>query len=167
MFIFVRSLFLSHGLVFYSNYNNRECFPGCCRLFSYFNYRFFSRFKSFLFNAFCNLMFSFPNCSFSRFNSRTCCSSSSIGFSSQCPRCIFYIEKKCCNLFDYNTFFTFLTDFIHRIFFFTICSNIPKFWSSVVQQLHFFHHKSLCILLLNIPVSVSIQSGDKETDLQL
>lgn len=90
MFIFVRSLFLSHGLVFYSNYNNRECFPGCCRLFSYFNYKFFSRFKSFLFNAFCNLMFSFPNCSFSRFNSRTCCSSSSIGFSSQCPRCIFW-----------------------------------------------------------------------------
>lgn len=34
----------------------------------------------FLFNAFCNLMFSFSNCSFSRFNSRTCCSSSSIWF---------------------------------------------------------------------------------------
>lgn len=121
----------------------------------------------FLFNAFCNLMFSFSNCSFSRFNSRTCCSSSSIWFFiTMSPMYLLY-RKKCCNLFDYNTFFTFLTDFIHRIFFFTICSNIPKFWSSVVQQLHFFHHKSLCILLLNIPVSVSIQSGDKETDLQL
>ncbi len=47
----------------------------------------------FLFNAFCNLMFSFSNCSFSRFNSRTCCSSSSIWFFITMSPCIFWDQS--------------------------------------------------------------------------
>ena len=39
-------------------------FPAVADYFLNFNYRFFSRFKSFLFNAFCNLTFSFSSAGF-------------------------------------------------------------------------------------------------------
>ena len=64
----------------YSNHNNREILPGHCRLFSNSHYKVFNTFKSFLFKAFLNLIFSFSICSFSRFSSRICFSSKSIRF---------------------------------------------------------------------------------------